>query len=177
MPDAPMSDFHFKLMSFLFSIRDSLLPRKKILDEIRIKPGYKILDYGAGSGSYSLIAAEIVQEKGKIFALDIHPLAVKKIKDKAKKKGLKNIETILSYCDTGLDDRSLDIVFLHDTYHDLTEPDKIIDEIHRVLKPEGILSFNDHHIKGDKPVTELEKNGLFRFVRKGKKVYIFSKGV
>ena len=175
MTDQPMSDFNFKLMSFLFSIRDCLLPRKKILDEIRIKSGYRILDYGAGSGSYSLAAAELVGEKGKIYALDIHPLAVKTIQKKASRMGLKNLETIQSDCASGLSDNSMNIIFLHDIYHDLTEPARVLEELHRVLKSDGILSFNDHHIKGDNAVLEIEKNGLFKLARRGKKVYIFSK--
>jgi ubiquinone/menaquinone biosynthesis C-methylase UbiE len=162
-------------MSFLFSIRDCLLPRRKILDEIRIKSGFKILDYGAGAGSYSLVAAKLVGEKGKIYSLDIHPLATKTIQQKATRKGLKNVETIQSDCATGLPDKSIDIVFLHDIYHDLTEPAKVLEELHRVLKPAGIISFNDHHIKGDNAVAELEKNGLFKHTRKGKKIHIFSK--
>ena len=172
--DKPMSDFHFKFMCFLFKIRDCLFSRKKIIEEIRIKPKYKILDYGAGSGSYIIVAAEKLGEEGLVYALDIHPLSLELITKKAAKKGIKNIKTILSDCKTGLNDNSLDIAFMHDIYHDLTEPNEILVELHRVLKPDGILSFNDHHIKGNKAVNELEKNGLFKLVRKSRKICLFA---
>ena len=171
-----MSNFHFRLMSFLFNIRDLLQPRKKILEELRIKSGYHILDYGTGSGSYTLVAARLVGENGKVFALDIHPLSIKMINDKATKNGFKNIRTILSDCATGLSGNSMDLVFLHDIYHDLTEPGKVLEEIARVLKPDGILSFNDHHIKEENEiVSEVTGKGSFKLSRKGERVYNFLK--
>jgi hypothetical protein len=44
--DKPMSDSHFRLMSFGYKFRDSLVPRRSILEEADIKPGFHILDYG-----------------------------------------------------------------------------------------------------------------------------------
>lgn len=50
----PDSILGFKLMSFSFKIRDLFLPRINILNEVGIKPGSTVLDYGCGSGSYIL---------------------------------------------------------------------------------------------------------------------------
>ena len=50
--DKPSSDFHFKGMSFLFKIRDLFLPRKNVLKEVGIRPGFHVLDYGCGPGAY-----------------------------------------------------------------------------------------------------------------------------
>lgn len=44
----------FKLMSLSFKIRDLFLPRINVLNEVGIKPGSTVLDYGCGSGSYIL---------------------------------------------------------------------------------------------------------------------------
>jgi len=38
---------------------------------------YHVLDYGCGPGSYIKPLLELVGCSGKIFALDIHPLAIK----------------------------------------------------------------------------------------------------
>jgi methylase of polypeptide subunit release factors len=46
------------------------------------------LDFGCGSGSYAIPAAKMVRERGIVYALDIHPLAVKAVEKKAKKLGL-----------------------------------------------------------------------------------------
>jgi len=172
--EKPMSNFHFKLMSFGFIFRDFFLPRKNILAEVGIKPGFSILDYGCGPGSYTIAAARLVGKSGKVYALDIHRLAIQKVKSMSEKKKLTNVETILSDCATGLPDRSLDVALLYDTFHDLSKPDEVLAELHRVLKPNGILSFNDHHLKDeDEIISKITGKGLFKLSRKGKRVYNF----
>jgi len=119
--------------------------------------------------------AKLVGESGKIYALDIHPLAIQKVKDIASKKQLRNVETILSDCQTGLPDNSLDAVLLYDAFHHLSDPDLVLNEIHRVLKPDGILSFGDHHMKEKEIVVEVINDRLFRLLRKGQRTYTFLK--
>jgi len=120
------SNLDFRLMALSFSVRDFFQPREEILKEVGIKPGFYILDYGCGSGGYTIPAAQMVGEAGKIYALDIHPLAVQMVQSRAAKKKLANIETILSDGATGLADQSLDVVLLYDTFHDLAEPDEVL---------------------------------------------------
>ncbi|MBA7670939.1 hypothetical protein ES703_79088 [subsurface metagenome] len=55
--DKPMSDCHFKFMSFGYKFRDFFLSRKKILDEVGIKEGFHILDCGCGPGGYVAAAS------------------------------------------------------------------------------------------------------------------------
>ena len=172
-----MSDFHFKAMSFFFKLRDFLFPRKNILKEVKIEPRFCVLDYGCGPGSYSVVVAELVGTEGKVYALDIHPLAVKRVQKVASKKGLTNIETILSSCKTGLEDKSVDIVLLYDVLHELEEPDVVLKEINRVLKPEGILSFSDHHLEEKEIISKAKEGGLFKLINKGRKTYSFSTNV
>jgi len=175
--EKPMSGMSFKFMSFGFKFRDLLSPREDTLKEVGIKAGFYILDYGCGPGSYTIPAAQLVGDSGKVYALDIQPLAVKQVQSAANKRNLNNIQTILSDCATGLPDDSLDVVLLYDTFHSLGEPDKVLAELHRVLKPDGILSFNDHHMeKGEKDIiSTVTGKGLFKLLRKDEKVYNFSK--
>jgi ubiquinone/menaquinone biosynthesis C-methylase UbiE len=105
--DKAMSDFHFQFMSLGYKFRDLRLPRMDILKEVGIKPGFHVLDYGCGHGSYINPLAELVGKSGKIYALDIHPLAIQKVQDIASKKRLANVETILSDCKTGLLDNTM----------------------------------------------------------------------
>ena len=169
--DKPASDFHFKLMSLGFSFRDTFLPRRDILNEAGIRPGFHVLDYGCGPGSYITPLADLVGESGKIYALDIHPLAIRRVQRIASKRRLRNVEIILSDCATGLEDGVVDAALLYDTYHDLSDSESVLTELHRVLKPEGLLSFSDHHMKEDEILSGIMETGLFTLSEKGKKTY------
>jgi ubiquinone/menaquinone biosynthesis C-methylase UbiE len=173
--DKPMSIIGFKLMALMFRIRDFLQPRLELLTEVGIKPGFCVLDYGCGSGSYIVPLAKLVGTTGKIFALDIHPMAIKEANKIAARKGIENIKTILSDCKTGLSDNNLDAVLLYDTFHHFSRPDDILRELHRALKFGGILSFSDHHMKEQDIITGVTATGLFKLSKKGKKTYNFSK--
>jgi len=173
--DKPMSNLDFKFMSLGYKFRDFFLPRLNVLKEVGIKPGFNVLDFGCGPGSYIIPLAELVGESGKVYALDIHPLAIQKVKHIALKKQLTNVETILSDCQTGLPDNSLDAVLLYDAFHHLSDPDMVLKELHRVLKPDGILSFGDHHMEEKEIVTEAVNDQLFRLLRKGQRTYTFLK--
>jgi len=95
--DKPISNFDFRFMSFGYKFRDFFNPPKSVLKEIDIKPGYYVLDYGCGPGSYSIAAAKMVGKSGKVYALDIHPFAIKQVNSITLGKKLENIETISSF--------------------------------------------------------------------------------
>jgi len=173
--DKPMSNFDFKFMSVGYKFRDFFFPRKNILEAVGIKPGFHVLDYGCGPGSYIVPLAKLVGESGKVYALDIHPVAMRKVKGIASKKQLTNVEIILSDCQTGLPDNALDAVLLYDAFHHLSAPEAVLKELHRVLKPAGILSFGDHHMKENEIVSQVTNSGLFRLSRKGERTYTFLK--
>ncbi len=165
----PFGNLLFRFKSCLMVIRDFLNPRIDYLMGANIKPGFRVLDYGCGSGIYTIAAAKIVGNKGKVYALDTHPSAINRVQKLAAGKGLKNIETILSDGTTGLWGASVDVVLLHDASY----PDEVLQEIHRVLRPDGILYFSDHqiHIRNDEIVSRLTNTGLFRLTRKGSKTF------
>jgi len=169
--DKPKCSFDFKLMALQYKFRDFLSPRMNVLKEVDIKPGFQVLDYGCGPGSYVTPLAELVGKSGKIYALDIHPLAVQAVQRIASKKQLTNVETILSDCETGLPDNSVDVILLYDTFHDLSDPNGVLAELHRVLKPDGTLSFSDHHMGEHEIVSKVTHRGLFRLSRRSKRIY------
>lgn len=171
----PESVFNFKVMSFIFKFRDLFMSPKDLLKEVGIKPGFQVLDYGCGPGSYLLPLVELVGNSGKIYALDIHPSAIQSVQNIIAKNKLINAKTIFSDCKTGLPDNSIDVVLLYDTFHVLNNPNQILEELHRILKQEGILSFSDHHLKEDEIISQVTKGGLFKLSQKGKRTYSFKK--
>jgi len=84
----------FRLMAINFRRRDRKLPPIKVLQEVCLRTGMSVLDFGSGPGSFSVAAAQLVGPVGRVYALDIHPLAIKYVRRGAEKAGLNNIEAI-----------------------------------------------------------------------------------
>ncbi len=169
----PMHIINFKIVSLILKIRDVFYPPKYILKDVGISPGVCVLDFGCGPGSYSIATAELLEGTGKVFALDMHPLAIKKVNQTAQKKKLANIRTILSDCDTGLPSNSVDIVLFNYIFNDFEKPEKVLHELYRVLKPQGILSFSEYNVK--KISSRLEKKELFKIKKKDEITHTFLK--
>lgn len=173
--EKPMSTLEFKVMSFGFRIRDIFRPRIDILREVGIRPGSSVLDYGCGPGGYILALADLVGPTGQIYALDLNPAAIGATQKLARRKKIQNVRTIHSDCSTGLPDRSVDTVLLYDTFHLLFQPDEILQELQRVLKEEGVLSFSDHHMEEQDIVAGVAGSGRFELTNKGRRTYSFAK--
>ena len=169
------SNIDFRFMSALFKIRDRFNPPVNKIEKTSIKQGDSVLDYGCGSGSYTIAAAEVIGPSGKIYAADIHPLAIKKVKKKVFKQNLKNIKTILTDCNTGLTDNSMDSIICFDVIHGVENFQDILNEFYRILKPNGHLSIDDHHLSEDEIISKITSKGSFNLVEKKEKIYNFIK--
>ncbi|MBN1427771.1 MAG: class I SAM-dependent methyltransferase [Anaerolineae bacterium] len=162
-------------MTLIFKLRDWWRPRDPILRETGIRPDSMVLDFGCGPGSYTLLAAREMVTEGRVYALDIQPMAVRHVQAEAARQGLSNVEMIQSDCATGLPDASIDVILLYDIFHMLSFSNKILTELKRVLKPDGVLSVNDHHMREDDILAGLTRNGCFKLLRKGTNTYSFVK--
>lgn len=171
----PKSNLDFRIMSSMFTVRDIFKNPMNKVNVLKLKSGYMVLDYGCGPGSFSIGAAGVVGPSGKIYAADIHPLAIEKVRNRAKKKGLTNIETILTDCDTGLKDNSIDMIICFDVFHNILHPEKILKEFHRVLKQDFQLALDDHHFNEEEILSKITANGLFKLKEKKEKIYFFTK--
>jgi ubiquinone/menaquinone biosynthesis C-methylase UbiE len=170
-----ISSLDFALMSLSFKFRDFLLPRRNILKEVGIRKGFHVLDFGCGPGGYIIPLAELTGKSGKIFALDTSQRAIKSARKIIINNHLTNVDTIHSDCKTGLPDNSLDAACLYDVFHDLSRPDNVLKELHRVLKPHGLLSVADPHLDEQEIVSKLTEGGYFSLTSKGKRTYSFSR--
>jgi ubiquinone/menaquinone biosynthesis C-methylase UbiE len=162
-------------MAAEFKIRDYLHPRKEIVEEVGLKAGFQVLDYGCGPGGYTLPVAKIIGSSGKLYALDAAPIAIEMVNKIVAKNRLNNVETILSDCDTKLPDGKLNVVLLYDVFHDLEDQKSLLKKLHRVLKENGEISFSDHHLKDNEIVSRITEDGLFTFQKKNSNTYTFIK--
>jgi ubiquinone/menaquinone biosynthesis C-methylase UbiE len=119
---------------------------KETLQEIGVCLGQTVLDFGCGYGAYTIPAAQIVGEQGRIYALDKDAKALALLKELIDASGLTNIDIVDT---TGtevipLPDESVDVVLLFDVLHSFYFPlaeerSTLLSEIYRVMKPEAFL--------------------------------------
>jgi len=173
--DRPMSNLAFAGMSVIFKIRDLIRPPKDKLLEIGMKSGACVLDYGCGPGTFSIEAAKLVGESGKVFAADMQQKAMESVKQRAASEGLTNIVPIEANSPAGLETASFDVVILYDIFHDFSDPESMLKELHRVMKPDAVLSFSDHHMKEQAIMSGVTGSGLFELSKKGRRTYSFRK--
>jgi ubiquinone/menaquinone biosynthesis C-methylase UbiE len=173
MPQEPKSDAHFRMFAFYSACRDFFHPPRNTLAVAGIKRGDTVLDFGCGRGGFTVVAAEMVGPEGKVYALDVHPLAIKLVRTEIRHRDIPNVETIQSDGPTGLADESVDFVLLYDVFHDLDVPEAVLAELARVLKPGGILSFSDQHLKPEEAIARIRAGGFFQFSKKPKYTFQF----
>ncbi|MEM2904723.1 MAG: methyltransferase domain-containing protein [Candidatus Bathyarchaeia archaeon] len=65
-----------------------------VLTDLGVKVGDVVLDFGCGSGTYTIAAAKLVGMTGRVYALDINSRALDTVESKARQEGLKNIVRI-----------------------------------------------------------------------------------
>ena len=171
----PAHPLHFRLRTLVLKCRDLSCSPQKVLAEAHVLPGATVLDYGCGEGRFSIAAARFAGKDGKVYALDIHPLGLRQVQMAASRRGLWNVETICSGCGTGLVAGSVDTALLYVTLHGLDNPHPVLEELHRVLKPNGFLSFRDPHLGEEEILSCIAYRGFFRLAGKGRETYRFAR--
>ena len=140
----------------------------KFLKDIGIKEGQTVLDFGCGEGHYAIPIAKVVGEQGKVYAVDKDEKVLGRLMERAKSKGLKNIEAKQSSSELkiGLKDGSMDVVLFYDVLHYIDNKRKIFEEIARILKSGALFSLYPKHHKLDRhPLMEMSLEDIIKEVK------------
>ena len=117
------------------------LNRDIVLKELNIRSGQTILDAGCGSGYMSKEFSKILNNTGKVFALDPDKAAIEMLK---KETNGTNIEPITGDItkETKIGDSSVDLIYLSTVFHGFSEGeiDGFQKEVKRILKPNAVLA-------------------------------------
>jgi len=128
------------LDTFESSGREVFDKKEQIIQALQIQPGQKIADIGAGTGLYTIPFAQLVGEKGIIYAVDISADFIKNIEIRAKGQGLKNVVGhINKQKEIGLTNNSIDLAFICNTYHHFEYPITTMKSVYQALTPGGKL--------------------------------------
>jgi precorrin-6B methylase 2 len=110
------------------------------LDAIRLRKGSTVAEVGAGTGYVSIKLAQRVGPTGKVYANDIQPEMLLRLRQNAARAGVGNIETVLgTTTDPRLPAGQIDLIILVDVYHEFAQPQKMLAAMRAALKPDGRL--------------------------------------
>lgn len=100
-------------------------------------------DIGTGTGLFSLAAAKLSEKP--IYALEISEDMLNFLKQQKQDQNLKNLIVKKVESNIPLEKCSCNICLLATVYHELEEPEHMLNEIHRILSPNGILGIIEFH--------------------------------
>jgi len=142
-----MSDLYFRFMNAAFVIVDAVYPHiDKRIPNFGIREGLTVVDYGCGPGRYTVRFSKIVGETGKIYAVDIHELAIQAVKKKIEKEQISNVDPVLADGNhSSLPDGIADVVCAIDMFFSVHDPIEFLKELHRIPKQGGVLVIDDGH--------------------------------
>src|SRR5687767_16041153 len=107
-----------------------------ILTAIGVKDGAHIADVGSSDGFYTLRIARAVAPTGKAYAIDIEQKSLDKLRERAQKEAITNVEIILSEpADPKLPAGVLDAVLIRNAYHEMAAHREILKAVMNGLKP------------------------------------------
>lgn len=137
--------------------RDEWQRPSEVMDAIQVKPGQRVADIGCGFGYFTFHLAARVGAQGKVYAVDIDPKAIDKVRERKEREKLEQIEPIVGEsADPHLPD-DIDAVLIVDTYHEFREYDRIMQAVFRALKPGGRLAIIDGQGPAGRPRVEYHR--------------------
>jgi len=154
--------------------RDAYQKPHEVMTALGLSAGERIADIGAGAGYFTLRFAQHVGSTGLVYAVDISPEMILHLNQRVRDAGLENVRTILAPPeDPLLSERSVNRVFICDTWHHIDKHPQYLALLKKTLKPGGQVIIIDYHKKptaGGPPmemrlaredvVREFEQNGF-----------------
>jgi ubiquinone/menaquinone biosynthesis C-methylase UbiE len=115
--------------------------QNRVADIVRFlgaQPGSLVADVGAGEGAFTIPIARAVAPNGRAVAVDISESALDKLRDRAGREDVKNVDIVIG----GIDDPHLpidqfDAVLIHNAYHEMTEHEAMLRHVRAALKQGG----------------------------------------
>lgn len=124
--------------------RDRWQKPREVLAALDLKKGDVVADIGAGMGYFTMLFAQAVGPKGKVYAVDISASVLEYLKKEARKQDLNNIQTLVSRKDDPLlPAGSVHLAFFCDTIHEIAGRVDFYRKVRQALKPNGRMAVID----------------------------------
>jgi ubiquinone/menaquinone biosynthesis C-methylase UbiE len=136
--DSEVDTFHHHISFFVTT--------ENLLQELPKSRDIKILDSGGGTGKYTLLLRKLG------YSITLSDISQKSLDEANKKAKQENVEINTVQCDsenTVFNDESFDVILLNGGVISYSpNPDLLIKESYRILKPNGIIFFDFYNSLG-----------------------------
>lgn len=120
--------------------RDRWQKPTELIKQLNLSAGSQVADVGCHEGYMTMKLATVVGPAGRVYAVDIDSIKLRRLQRIAETRGLTNVRPLLgTHDDPKLPINELDAVLIVDSYHEMDAHDKILASIFRALKPGGRL--------------------------------------
>ena len=128
-----------------------------LIQSLNLKPAMTIADIGAGTGFLSRQMAASVGSSGTVYAVDVQPEMVGKLKNIAKiYPNIKPVKADIN--NVNLAANIIDLAIMVDVYHELEYPYEVVQSILKSLKPNGKLVLVEYRAEDDRvPIKQTHK--------------------
>lgn len=165
-----MPDSVFWIMKQLFKIYYFIKPVDKYIAGFGIKQGDKVVDYGCGPGAFIKSASLLAGETGRVYAVDVHEMAISAVSELIRKSNLKNVKPVLAHGNkVDIPDNTADVVYAIDMFHMVKESDLFLKELCRITKKGGILIIEDGHQPRSLSVEKIKSSGCWNILEENNK--------
>ncbi|MEZ4295303.1 MAG: methyltransferase domain-containing protein [Polyangiaceae bacterium] len=153
--------------------RDAWQKPAEVVTLLRLTPGMKVADIGAGTGYFEPHLSRAVGPTGKVLALDVEDDMVKYLGARITRESLTNVTAQkVAFDDPGLAAASVDRILVVDTWHHIANREAYCAKLATGLAPGGFVAVVDftmdathgppkeHRILPEQVKKELESAGL-----------------
>ncbi len=129
--------------------RDEEQKPDEIVRTMGLKTGDVVADIGAGTGYFTRRLGRAVAPTGRVYAVDIQPEMISRLKTSMEKAGIRDVVPVLAETDDPkLPPKSLDWALLVDVYHELQQPRATLARLREALKPAGRVAVVEYRLEG-----------------------------
>jgi ubiquinone/menaquinone biosynthesis C-methylase UbiE len=164
-----MPDWAFRSMACIFNVTDLFKSPDNKLKPFNIRQGQTVIDYGCGTGRFLPGASSLVGEKGLVYAVDIHELAIKSAFRQIEKYNLKNVKPIQTDGKTvSITSQTADIIYALDMFHMVKDTNSFLKELKKLIKPDGTLFLEDGHQPRALTIEKIRKSACWKIAEENK---------
>jgi phosphatidylethanolamine/phosphatidyl-N-methylethanolamine N-methyltransferase len=134
--------------------------RRAVLETLKLKPGDRVLEVGVGTG----LSLPLYPRDVRITGIDVSNEMLERARARVARAGLKNVDALIEMDaeDMTFPDASFDKVVAMYVVSVVPHPAKLLEELHRVCKPDGEV-FIVNHFQSDNPVVGTLERALGMF--------------